>query len=251
VSVRQTDGVTWVADSTGGFVAKLSDTGKVLKKLATPFTEPCAVSVNQNDGCCWVVDRKKNHVYRLDADGNVKVDKGGFDTPYDVSCYYKDGTCWVADTNNGRVVKLAADGSKKFERSVMVPMAVGVDERNGDCWVACATKVYKYSSSGAVKKELGGFSGAFGLDVNPNDGSVVVSDHTQVVKYDANGNKKWGKSGFTYAYGIAVNKDDGSIWASDFLAKKVVKLSSGGAKLAECASGFNAPMGIDVRYQNR
>jgi hypothetical protein len=34
------------------------------------------------------------------------------------------------------------------------------------------------------------------------------------------------------------------------LAKKVVKLSSSGAKLAEYADNLNSPMGIDVRYEN-
>jgi DNA-binding beta-propeller fold protein YncE len=249
-SVRQADGVTWLADPTGGAVAKASDTGEVLKKLATTFEEPCAVSVNQTDGHCWVADRAKNRVYRLDADANVKVDKSGFKSPGDVSCYYRDGTCWVADTGNNRIVKLAKDGGQKFARNVLVPVAVAVDERNGNCWVAAATKVYKFSSSGTQQKELSGFRGAWGVDVNPKDGSVVFADTTRVVKYDANGNKKWEAGGFTYAWGVAFNKDDGSVWATDMLAHKVVKLSSSGAKLAEYAENLNSPMGIDVRYEN-
>jgi DNA-binding beta-propeller fold protein YncE len=249
-SVRQTDGVTWLADTTGSAVAKVSDKGEVLKKVTNTFEEPCAVSVNQTDGHCWVADRTKNRVYRLDADANVKVNKSGFKMPGDVSCYYKDGTCWVADTGNGRVVKLGKDGSQKFARNVAAPMAVAVDERNGDCWVAAATKAYKFSSSGTQKKELSGFRGAWGVDVNPKDGSVVFADTTRVVKYDANGNKKWEAGGFTYAWGVAVNKDDGSVWATDMLARKVVKLSGSGAKLTEYTEGLNAPLGVDVRYEN-
>jgi DNA-binding beta-propeller fold protein YncE len=250
VSVRQADGVTWAADPTGGSVAKISDGGRVLKKVTAPFEAPAAVSVNQNDGCCWLADPDKNRVYRLDADANIKVDKGGFNMPNDVSCYSQDGSCWVADTGNGRVVKLGADGSEKFSRNVLAPLAVAVDERNGDCWVACATRIYKYSASGSRRKELTGLTSAFGLDVNPGDGSVAVADMTRVVKYGADGNKKWEKVGFTYAIGVAVNKDDGSVWVSDMLAKKVVKLSSSGQQLLEVSAGFNTPMGIDVHYQN-
>ena len=248
VSVRQADGVAWVADTNGGSVTKVSDTGSTLKKVTAPFSAPCAVSVNESDGSCWVADRDGHRVYRLDANGDVQVNKGGFNTPADVSCYAGDGACWVVDGGNDRVVKLGADGSRKFDRRVMAPVAVAVDERNGGCWVACFTTVVKYSASGNKERELTGFSGIYGLAVSPSDGSVVVADEKRVVKYDASGNRKWQKGGFTFAFRVDINKDDGSDWVSDVVAKKVVKLSSGGEQLLTISTGLSIPTGVDVRY---
>lgn len=245
MSVWQTDGAAWIADPTGDFVVKLSDNGEELVRI-TGLDGARAASVNQNDGSCWVACTEGNRVYRFNANGETEVDVGGFTMPYDVSCYSQDGTCWVADVGGGRVVKLSPNGTELIAIPVLAALSVAVDERNGDCWVGCSTKMLKYSASGQRLREFGGVIGPSDLDVNPNNGSVVAADQTRIVTFDSEGNQIWLAGGLQYASGAAFNQDDDTVWATDLLDKKLIHYSGSGAKILEITLELVSPMGVDV-----
>jgi hypothetical protein len=245
VSVWQTDGAAWFADPTGDFVAKVSDSGEELARI-TGLGGPCAASVNQNDGSCWIACREGDRVMRFNASGEIQVDLSGFNMPNDVSCYSQDGSCWVADAGAGRVVKLSPNGVELLVIPVLAGMSVAADERNGDCWVGCSTKMIKYSAAGQKLREVGTVTLPNDLDVNPNDGSVVAADQKRVITFDSAGNQIWSVPGLQYASGVAFNQDDGSVWATDMLAKKFLHYSSSGAKILEITVDVVTPMGVDV-----
>ncbi|TAK64770.1 MAG: hypothetical protein EPO22_05500 [Dehalococcoidia bacterium] len=161
---------------------------------------------------------------------------------------------WLLDTGNNRVLELAADGTVArtivTEPPLSRPMALATDGENLYVADSGAARVVVFSADGGVVRAfpVGGVRGdqlparPIGIAVAP-DGDVLVADaaNHRVLRYAADGQLLWsfgagrraaGTAGLNTPGGLALDAA-GNVHAVDILNGRVVKLSPGGAFVAE------------------
>lgn len=263
VSVRQSDGVVWVADAGNTRVVKMSDTGEILT-TAGGLGYIFDVCVNQNNGKCWASAVYDNKVIKLREDGSVENTITGFNQPQEVSVYSTDGSCWVADMGNIRVVKLNSDGDTLFAVDLIeegfngAPLSVSVDQRDGSCWVGTGGEISKLSSDGQVlfytetENPDDETVPIIGIDVDPEDGSCFGCGYDTAYKFDEDGNLVWANSEFGHdinnLWDISVNPDDGTCWVVERMSGNTRKLDTNGNIILTLTNTGTMPAAVEVYY---
>jgi sugar lactone lactonase YvrE len=204
----------------------------------------------QYNGECWAADY--TNIYKISPNGEA-ISITGFSQPLSVSINPKDGSCWVADTDAIRVRKFSASGQELITLDgaansnlfapkpnlLTNPSYVGVDPRDGSCWVATINMICKFSADGKQIFIKSGFNEPI-ITVNPTNGDCWVADssNARILKLTESGNQAWVKqiNGMTQPKSISVNPMDNSAWILDAFTHKLVKLSSDGSIVKETAS---------------
>ena len=166
VDVDDETGDVWVADSWNQRFQRFKSTGEFVgtwgTRSASPeygMNYPRGIGIDPVSHRVWVANQRGHHIKRYEYDGafvdqlgNAETDSeaaGFFRWPLDIEFY--GGKAVVSDRNSTKVKILdAATGAEtsSFTRSGNHGMAI--DPANGNIYVADATKIYQYNSTGTL-----------------------------------------------------------------------------------------------------
>jgi len=249
VSLDESRGICWVADTYNSEVVQLGADGAELRRIEG-FEWPHSVSVNQTDGSCWVADTYNGEVVHLAVDGSELwrgVEPSG---PGAVAANPNDGSCWVACGFEDAVVHLAENGAEIWRGvAFSKPSSVSVNPDDGSCWVADTgnNQIVHLSSDGVELWRGGGFSAPTFVLVDQTDGSCWVADHDnfQVVHLAADGTELWRGDGSYQPLCVAISPVDSSCWVSDDFNHRIIRQTQEGTELWE-RHGFSWPDSVAV-----
>jgi DNA-binding beta-propeller fold protein YncE len=165
LAVDETTGDLWACSSSGGWVAKVEDSGLI---TADGFASPRSLAFDHANRVVWVAT--STEVVKLDTDLQVIQRIPDFARPEGIAVDSERGNVWVADTGNARVVKLSSEGLVLLTVTGLgEPYSIAVDALKEECWIAdsMAGEVIRVSGSGEFLGRKGGFLSPFGIAVIP------------------------------------------------------------------------------------
>jgi hypothetical protein len=175
VDVDDQTGDVWVADSWNQRFQRFKSTGEFVGTWGTRSASlqygmnyPRGLGIDPVSRRVWIANQRGHHIKRYEYDGtfvdqlgDAEMDSespGYFRWPLDIEFY--GGKAVVSDRNSSKVKILdAATGAEtsSFTRSGNHGMAI--DPANGNIYVADATKIYEYNSTGTSLTRTFGASG--------------------------------------------------------------------------------------------
>ncbi len=252
----------WIGENPtagSGRLLKVTHDAKHLVRSTSGFLTILDLESNPKTGEVWAVDfvtAVLAQIIRVSPTGRIQTPiidlAGARDCALDVD----SGALWVADVVDSVVVKLNAEGVELFRVSglgksgtLISPTVVGIDQRNGDCWVGDESRkqVIKVSSDGFQQRiSSQPFDAVQWLTVNSGDGSVWVSSGTRIVKLTEFGDFELAIADtFTFARRIAANESNGEIWVMNWDPSTITKYTADGQKVFELG-GFARPEDIAI-----
>lgn len=173
------------------------------------------------------------------------------------------GLVYVTDHGNNRVQVFTAGGASLGEWNTPSPGGIGVDQSNGNVYVADSENgvIRKYNGSGQLLTSWGSagsgpgqFEEPHGIAVDPTTRTVFVADklNDRVQRFDGRGTYlgSWGGAGsgpgeFSSPYGVAVDPISGKVFVTDSGHDRVQKFTMDGSYRGEWTTGAT-PRGISV-----
>lgn len=256
VSIEPGPTFSWIGENpvaASGLLLKVTHDTKHLVQSTSGFLTILDLESNPKTGEVWAVDfvtAVLAQIIRVSPTGRILrpiIDLAGArDSALDVD----SGALWVADAVDSVVVKFNDVGDELFRVSGFgSPTVVGIDQRNGDCWVGDKGRqqVVKIRSDGVQRLVSSQpFAAVQWLTVNSGDGSVWVSSKTRVIKLTEFGEFDLAIADtFTFARRIAVNENNGDIWVMNWDPSTITKYTADGQKVFELG-GFARPEDVAI-----
>lgn len=149
--------VGWVADRGSGLVWQLAPDGRQGVFAQGWFSSLVAIAVNREDRSCWVSAGKTRGLYRIDAEGDLRLIELDLTSPGDLSIDSGSGIGWVADLTRQRVFQFSTRanidslGMTEVDASFENPVSLGAVGES--CWIVDrpAGRVLLYDGAAASR----------------------------------------------------------------------------------------------------
>ena len=179
IAVNPNDGSVWVTDPGANRVTHLAASGTVIAQF-TGVSGPWGIAVNPTDDTVWVAYAGDGRVTHLESNGAVIATFDFPTMPTALGIDPRDGSIWVADYAPGRIIHADTSGNILSQVSGLYAQyasSISVNPVNGECWVGCSStgSVARFAADGRELWRGSGFSGPYGVAVNPNDASCWVA----------------------------------------------------------------------------
>ena len=149
--------VAWVADRGSGLVWQLAPDGRHGLFAQGRFSSLVALATDLADRSCWVSAGRTQGLYRIAADGDLRLIELDLSSPGDLSIDSDSGTGWVADLSRQRVFKFStrADidslGLTEVDASFQDPISLAAV--GASCWIVdrAGGRVLLYDGEAATR----------------------------------------------------------------------------------------------------